>query len=86
MQKWGYGSIILKIILWAHFTITHAVLRGSADFFRRKKNIFWDTLMVILPLGPIGQISINLVISEVFIAAENDTIDQYSLLTLSNDS
>ena len=29
--------------------------------------------------------NINLVISEVFIAAENDTIDQYSLLTLSND-
>ena len=34
-EKWpptpSYGSIILKIVLWAHFTITHAVLRGSSD-------------------------------------------------------
>ena len=26
--------IILKIVLWAHFTITHATLRGSTDFFK----------------------------------------------------
>ena len=25
LQNWGYGSIIPKIILWAHYTITHAV-------------------------------------------------------------
>ena len=37
MQKlWGYGSIILKIILWAPFTITHAVLKRSTDFWRKK--------------------------------------------------
>ena len=36
-EKWpptpSYGSIILKIVLWAHFTITHAVLRGSTNFW-----------------------------------------------------
>ena len=31
LQNWEYGSIIRKIILWAHFTITHVV--------------FWDTLI-----------------------------------------
>ena len=30
----SYGSVILKIILWAHLTITHAVLRGSTDFLK----------------------------------------------------
>ena len=25
LQVWEYGFIILKIVLWAHFTITHAV-------------------------------------------------------------
>ena len=29
----GYWSIILKIILWAPYTLTHAVLRQSAIFF-----------------------------------------------------
>ena len=29
-----YGSIILKIVLWAHFSITHAVLIGSSDFLK----------------------------------------------------
>ena len=37
-EKWpptpSYGSIILKIVLWAHFTIPHAVLRGSSDFWK----------------------------------------------------
>ena len=30
----GEMAIILKIVLWAHFTITHAVLRGSTDFLK----------------------------------------------------
>ena len=30
----SYGSIILKIVLWAHFSITHAVLIGSSDFLK----------------------------------------------------
>ena len=30
-QLW---SIILKSVLWARFTITHAVLRGSTDFLK----------------------------------------------------
>ena len=34
LHNWGYGSIILKIVLWAHFTITHAVLRESTDFLK----------------------------------------------------
>ena len=37
MQKlWGYGSIILKIILWAPYTITHAVSKWSTGFWREK--------------------------------------------------
>ena len=43
-EKWpltpSYRSIILKIVLWAHFTITHAVLRGSSDFL---KNPYFGT-------------------------------------------
>ena len=37
-EKWplnlSYGSIILKIVLWAHFTITHAVLSQSTDILK----------------------------------------------------
>ena len=44
----SYGSIILKIVLWAHFTNSHAVLRGSSDFF--EKSVFWDRLMNTLPM------------------------------------
>ena len=29
----SYWSIILKIVLWAHFTNSHAVLKGLRDFF-----------------------------------------------------
>ena len=39
----SYRSIILKIVLWAHFTNSHAVLRGSSNFF--EKSVFWDRLM-----------------------------------------
>ena len=35
-EKWplglSYGSIILKIVLWPYFTITHAVLTESRDW------------------------------------------------------
>ena len=34
----GYGSTILKIVLWAHFTITHAVLSQSTEILKKKKN------------------------------------------------
>ena len=34
LQVWEYGFIILKIVLWAHFTITHAVLRESTNFLK----------------------------------------------------
>ena len=27
LHNWGYGSIILKIVLWAHFTIRKAITR-----------------------------------------------------------
>ena len=30
----SYGSIILKIVLWAHFTITHAVLSQSTNILK----------------------------------------------------
>ena len=37
-EKWpltpSYLSIILKIVLWAHFTNSHAVLRGLSDFLK----------------------------------------------------
>ena len=36
----SYGSIILKIVLWAHFTNSHAVLRGSSDIL---KNPYFGT-------------------------------------------
>jgi hypothetical protein len=39
LQNWGYRSITLEIILWAPYTITHAVT--CRLFFR--KNIFCDT-------------------------------------------
>ena len=42
--------MILKIVLWAHFTIKHAVLRGSTDFF--ENYLFWDTLMHSNSLAP----------------------------------
>ena len=31
LHNWGNGSMILKIVLWAHFTITHAMLSQSAS-------------------------------------------------------
>ena len=38
-EKWpptpGFGSIILKIVLWPYFTKTHAMLRGSTDFWKQ---------------------------------------------------
>ena len=43
-EKWpltpSYWSIILKIVLWASFTNSHAVLRGSSDFL---KNPYFGT-------------------------------------------
>ena len=30
----SYGSIILKIVLWAHFTITHAMLTEISEFLK----------------------------------------------------
>ena len=35
LHNWGYRSIILKIIFWAPYTITHAVFRGSTDFWKK---------------------------------------------------
>ena len=31
----SYRSLILKIIFWAPYTITHAVFRGSTDFWKK---------------------------------------------------
>ena len=41
-EKWplglSYGSIILKIVLWASFTSSHVVLRGSRDWTKKKND------------------------------------------------
>ena len=46
LQNLSYGSIIVKIVLWAHFTITHAVLCKASQPICWK-NLFWDTLIYI---------------------------------------
>ena len=42
-KKWplnfSYGSIILKIVLWAHFTITHAMLLKRVKRLNEKSSI-----------------------------------------------
>ena len=46
LQNLSYGSIIVKIVLWAHFTITHAVLCKASQPICWT-NLFWDTLIYI---------------------------------------
>ena len=41
----GHQLLYYRELLNKYFTKTHAVLRGSTNFLKKKKNLLWDTLI-----------------------------------------